>query len=427
MRLVGVVMAWTFVIANTVAAIAIPWLIVALATSSAAFAGPFAYPITGALLYYAVLPAVALEAVLYLLVFFMARIPILQAHGGMMHGIKYLAMANSAGPFDTGYGGFGRRRCDQPHLAGLPHARDVRLRTRDGQALGAWHVLPSGTVALEAAREIAAGGSTSSADAVFDKCLRRAASDRERGTCDAASSGAVAAIYLHGMGETRTKWVCTEHAKYICAQLQLHLVVLDYRGFADSTGLPLHRDAGFTQDTDAALSWLEDRGVHPSEVVVWGHSLGTGPAIALAHAVQARSPPTPLCALVLEAPYTSLCDACRTFPIGHVIRSLPFGDEIMCRYFAFDLPSLQMLPCITAPTLVLHGTADILVPFQHTVELAQAVAAEGRSDSSFTFVPLLGCGHLHALFHHQTLSALANFFGALRPASGTSSGGAEHA
>ena len=31
-------------------------------------------------------------------------------------------------------------------------------------------------------------------------------------------------------GETLTKWVSTEHAKLISSQLQLHTLVLDYRG-----------------------------------------------------------------------------------------------------------------------------------------------------------------------------------------------------
>ena len=68
-----------------------------------------------------------------------------------------------------------------------------------------------------------------------------------------------------------------------------------------------------------------------------------------------------------------------------------------------------MLPTLKTPTLVFHGVSDVLVPFQHTVCLARAVAAEGRAGSSFTFVPLHGCGHLHSIFQKPALGALAMF------------------
>ena len=158
---------------------------------------------------------------------------------------------------------------------------------------------------------------------------------------------------------------------------------------------------------------------------MWGHSLGSGPAVKLAYELQTRSPPSPLRALVLEAPYTSLLDACRTFPSGHVIRALPYGDLLMLRYFYFHFPILRMLPSVKSPTLVLHGTSDVLVPFQHTVELAKACAAEGRAGSSFTFVPLRGCSHLHAIFQPQTLGALAKFFAAIAKVRAQAAGGSE--
>ena len=84
-----------------------------------------------------VVPITLVQLLLLALTMLLAFVPILQAHSGLMHGIKYLAMVNSAGPFDEGYSGCGRRDCTKPHLAGLPHARSVRIRTADGETLGA--------------------------------------------------------------------------------------------------------------------------------------------------------------------------------------------------------------------------------------------------------------------------------------------------
>ena len=50
-------------------------------------------------------------------------------------------------------------------------------------------------------------------------------------------------------------------------------------------------------------------------IVAWGHSLGTGVASHLAHALQRRG--TPLQALVLEAPFTSLAAMTLSYPTGY--------------------------------------------------------------------------------------------------------------
>ena len=42
-----------------------------------------------------------------------------------------------------------------PPQVGLPHARSIWISTDDGVSLGAWHVLPAGPVAIEAARDLA--------------------------------------------------------------------------------------------------------------------------------------------------------------------------------------------------------------------------------------------------------------------------------
>ena len=43
-------------------------------------------------------------------------------------------------------------------------------------------------------------------------------------------AGVTAAIYFHGMGETRSKWVSVEHCKFISSLLGMHVLIFDYRG-----------------------------------------------------------------------------------------------------------------------------------------------------------------------------------------------------
>ncbi len=53
----------------------------------------------------------------------------------------------------------------------------------------------------------------------------------------------------------------------------------DYRGFADSTGTP--SEDGLMQDGRAAFDWLLSNGAKAENILIIGHSLGTGVASQL--------------------------------------------------------------------------------------------------------------------------------------------------
>ena len=75
-------------------------------------------------------------------------------------------------------------------------------------------------------------------------------------------------------------------------------MALSYRGYGGSTGSP--SEAGLIADAQAAYAFAAAR--MPAErIVVFGESLGTGVAVALA-ATQ------PVGGLVLQAPFTSAAD-----------------------------------------------------------------------------------------------------------------------
>jgi uncharacterized protein len=155
-----------------------------------------------------------------------------------------------------------------------------------------------------------------------------------------ARPGAATVLYFQGKGgeiaDRPKRW-----AAYRAAGLGV--AYLSYRGYGGSEGTP--SEAGLHQDADAALAWLLSQGVGPERIAVVGESLGTGVATRLAAEHQVG-------ALVLEAPYTSLADiAARRFPLtpaSALIRD-PF-------------PSLDRIARVTAPLLILHGTADTRVP-----------------------------------------------------------------
>jgi pimeloyl-ACP methyl ester carboxylesterase len=156
----------------------------------------------------------------------------------------------------------------------------------------------------------------------------------------------------------------------IFRDLGVHLLLLDYRGYGLSEGIP--NEAGTYQDALAAYEWLIQKGVVSQRLVIYGESLGTAIAVDLA----AKQP----CGgVVLEAPFTSIGDmAQRMFPV------LPVRSLVRNRY-----DSLSKIAQIQAPVLIFHSRRDEVIPFHHAERLAAASHAKlvelqgGHSDLFF--------------------------------------------
>ena len=156
------------------------------------------------------LAIISFEIFLYLMAFIFSSFD--RPHAANMFGHLYCA--------------FGPQNYKEPNRSGLTHARQVDVPTSDGLVLGAWHVLPGGEIARAAARKIAAGAEAS---AVFDAMLHGAA----------GLYGVRAVVYLHGMGESRCKWVVTEHLAWISSLLGVHVLAIDYRARRPLAPAPL--------------------------------------------------------------------------------------------------------------------------------------------------------------------------------------------
>lgn len=120
------------------------------------------------------------------------------------------------------------------------------------------------------------------------------------------------------------------------------LVALSYRGYAGSSGKP--SEQGLLMDATAAYAFASAR-YGAKRLVLWGFSLGSGVAVALAA-------DHPVGGLILEAPYTSIADiAAASFPI------LPV------RYLLRDtFRSDARIARVSAPLLIMHGARDATIP-----------------------------------------------------------------
>ena len=133
------------------------------------------------------------------------------------------------------------------------------------------------------------------------------------------------------------------------------VLLVGYRGFGGNAGSP--SEAGLIKDGYAGLAFLADQGIAADRIVLYGESLGSGVATALAAGPEIR-----LAAVILEAPYTSVADlAARRYwfaPVRRLIRD-PFD-------------SLARIGSIQVPVLILHGRNDRIIPASHAEQLFAA-------------------------------------------------------
>jgi fermentation-respiration switch protein FrsA (DUF1100 family) len=122
------------------------------------------------------------------------------------------------------------------------------------------------------------------------------------------------------------------------------LLALCYRGFGGSSGTPT--EDGLIRDARAAYDFAAAR--YPAtRIVLFGESLGTGVAVALAAERK-------IAGLILDAPYSSTVDVgAAVFPFAPVrwlMKDTFHSDERIAR--------------VTVPLLVLHGEQDRVVPIR---------------------------------------------------------------
>lgn len=138
--------------------------------------------------------------------------------------------------------------------------------------------------------------------------------------------------------------------------LGLSTLIIDYRGYGRSEGRP--GEPGIYRDADAAWTYLvNERGVSPDSIVVFGRSLGGAVATWLAKRYAPR-------ALIIESTFTSIPDlGAELYPLMPV--------RLLAR-IRFD--ALSRIARAECPVLVVHSREDEIVPFSHGERLYEAAS-----------------------------------------------------
>lgn len=148
-------------------------------------------------------------------------------------------------------------------------------------------------------------------------------------------------LYCHGSSGS-----IAHQAEVLAAlrQLRTNLFAFDYRGYGRSTGEP--SESGLFLDARAAWDHLvEELEIPPSEIILFGHSLGGAVAIDCALDRAAAG-------LVVESSFTQVRDMARASYPG-----LPL--HLVARN---QFRSIDKVGRLTLPKLFIHGGADKRVP-----------------------------------------------------------------
>lgn len=163
-------------------------------------------------------------------------------------------------------------------------------------------------------------------------------------------AGRPVVLFLHGNAQEVYSWSLVHED---LSALECRLLLIDYHGYGKSGGRP--GEEALYADGRAALEWLSREGIAADETVVFGKSLGGAVACEIARGVSPAG-------LVLESTFTSLASVARSL--------FPFAPAYAPHGSTYD--SINKLPEITCPVLVIHGDMDMLIPFEEGEALFEA-------------------------------------------------------
>ncbi len=211
--------------------------------------------------------------------------------------------------------------------SGIAAMTDIEIKTSDGETLAAWQL-----AAADAAKPVY--------------------------------------LYLHGNGSN----IANRAARFkIMTADGSGLLALSWRGYGGSTGQP--SEAGLHADALAAYQHLAGQ-VDPRRIIIFGESLGSGPALKLASGQTAG-------AVILDSPYVSMQSLAASLywwlPVRLLLRDTYRSD--------------LWVGGIKAPLLILHGARDPVVPVAWGEQLFTLASQPKR------FFHMPDAGHVQAYTH----------------------------
>ena len=142
----------------------------------------------------------------------------------------------------------------------------------------------------------------------------------------------------------------------ICQLLNINLLVFDYRGYGESTGIPTIN--GIKEDGLRVYEYLRSRGVASDKIIIWGESLGGIVAAWLAAQVECFR-------LVLFSTFSTLEETIRFSDMAGWLK-VPLS--LMVLNVLGDISNKRNIRKAKCPVIIVHSEVDNLIPYHCAIE-----------------------------------------------------------
>ncbi|KAF9074506.1 Alpha/Beta hydrolase protein [Rhodocollybia butyracea] len=275
---------------------------------------------------------------LYAVAIGLLSVPFFQTHTIYMNALRF--------PFFADF--------DAPERYGLAMNKtyNFKIQTVDNETLGAWFIL---------------------SESIYQSLVSHNTIPKPHHISLALRSRPTI-LFFHGNAATRAFKARIQHYSAFSSRLDVNVLAIDYRGFAESTGTP--SEEGLVRDARAAYEWLISSGAKGEDVLIVGHSLGTGVSSRLA--AQLSKEELPYRGVVLMSPFTSISELIKTYnifgalPLVKPLTMIPYAFNFITWALIHKFDTLSLAPQIKGQVLIAHAENDWDIPYTHSEILFNA-------------------------------------------------------
>ncbi len=188
-----------------------------------------------------------------------------------------------------------------------------------------------------------------------------------------AENAIATVVHVHGnAGNMSAHWPLVSWLP----KRNVNLFMFDYRGFGESEGTPTQK--GLLDDTRSAMDYVRHRpDVNTQRLVLLGQSLGGNNVLATAGncmdcANQRHGDRTGVRAIILDSTFSSYSAIAN--------QMIPGSGFLLDNRYSADRNISSIAPI---PLLLLHGTADHVIPWQHS----EALFAKAGEPKQIIIIP----------------------------------------
>ncbi|CAE8589387.1 unnamed protein product, partial [Polarella glacialis] len=139
--------------------------------------------------------------------------------------------------------------------------------------------------------------------------------------------------------------------RHIRDQFKVNVLAVEYPGYGLLHEMQPSEDAVYEVALTAFRFLVDEIGVRYSQIILFGRSLGSGPAVFLAAQY-------PVGGLILVSAFSSIKAAVQSI-VGRVL-AWSFSERF---------PNSKIIANVSCPTLFIHGESDTLIPVEHSLRL----------------------------------------------------------